>query len=93
MSVIKLGISFPVELVEEIDTISKGLKKSRSEVVREAIVTMIDNYKQQQALRKAEKIYKEIEEDDKRLAEEFLSICAESTATATYKAGKKVKRK
>lgn len=91
MSVIKLGISFPVELVEEIDTISKGLKKSRSEVVREAIVTMIDNYKQQQALRKAEKIYKEIEEDDKRLAEEFLSICAESTAT--YKAGEKVKRK
>jgi len=91
MSVIKLGISFPVELVEEIDTISKGLKKSRSEVVREAIVTMINNYKQQQALRKAEKIYKEIEEDDKRLAEEFLSICAESTAT--YAAGKKVKRK
>ena len=91
MSVIKLGISFPVELVEEIDTISKGLKKSRSEVVREAIVTMINNYKQQQALRKAEKIYKEIEEDDKRLAEEFLSICAESTAT--YKAGKNVKRK
>ena len=91
MSVIKLGISFPVELVEEIDTISKGLKKSRSEVVREAIVTMIDNYKQQQALRKAEKIYKEIEEDDKRLAEEFLSICAEPIAT--YAAGKKVKRK
>lgn len=91
MSVVKLGISFPVELVEEIDTISKGLKKSRSEVVRDAIIAMIDNYKQQQALRKAEKIYKEIEEDDKRLAEDFLSICAESAAT--YKAGKKVKRK
>lgn len=71
MSVIKIGISFPVELVEELDTISKGLKKSRSEVVREAIVTMIDNYKQQQALRNAEKIYNEIKDDDKRLAEEF----------------------
>ena len=91
MSVVKLGISFPVELVEEIDTISKGLKKSRSEVVRDAIIAMIDNYKQQQALRKAEKIYKEIEEDDKRLAEEFLSICAESAVI--YKAGKKVKMK
>lgn len=91
MSVIKIGISFPVEIVEEIDTISKGLKKSRSEVVREAIVTMIDNYKQQQALRKAEKIYKEIKEDDKRFAEEFLSICADPTAT--YKAEKKVKVK
>ncbi len=52
---------------------------------------MIDNYKQQQSLRKAEKIYKEIGEDDRRLAEEFLSICAEPTAT--YKAGKKVKMK
>lgn len=91
MSVVKLGISFPVELVEEIDTISKGLKKSRSEVVRVALVTMIDEYKQQQALRKAEKIYKEIEEEDKRLAEEFLSICAEPAAT--YKAGIKVKMK
>ncbi len=91
MSVVKLGISFPVELVEEIDAISKGLKKNRSEVVRDAIIAMIDDYKRQQAVRKAEKIYKEIEEDDKLLAEEFLSICAESTAT--YKAGKKVKRK
>lgn len=91
MSVVKLGISFPVELVEEIDTISKGLKKSRSEVVRDAIIKMIDDYRRQQALRKAEKIYKEIEEDDKLLSEEFLSICAESAAT--YKAGKKAKRK
>lgn len=91
MSVIKLGISFPVELVQEIDSISKGFKKSRSEFIREAIVTMLDDYKQQQALKKAEKIYKEIEEDDKRLAEEFLSICAEPAAI--YKAGKKVKMK
>lgn len=91
MSVVKLGISFPAELVEEIDAISKGLKKNRSEVVRDAIIAMIDDYKRQQAVRKAEKIYKEIEVDDKLLAEEFLSICAESTAT--YKAGKKVKKK
>lgn len=91
MSVVKLGISFPAELVAEIDTVSKGLKKSRSEVVREAIIKMIDDYKRQQAVRKAEKIYKEIEADDKKLAEEFLSICAESSAT--YTAGKKVKKK
>lgn len=91
MSVVKLGISFPAELVEEIDAISKGLKKNRSEVVRDAIIAMITDYKRQQAVRKAEKIYKEIEVDDKLLAEEFLSICAESTAT--YKAGKKVKKK
>lgn len=91
MSVVKLGISFPAELVEEIDAISKGLKKNRSEVVRDAIIAMITDYKRQQAVRKAEKIYKEIEVDDKLLAEEFLSICAESTAT--YKAGKRLKRK
>lgn len=91
MSVVKLGISFPAELVEEIDTVSRGLKKSRSEVVREAIIKMVDDYKRQQAVRKAEKIYKEIEADDKRLAEEFLSICAESAVS--YQAGRKAKRK
>lgn len=91
MSVAKLGISFPVELVEEIDRISKGLKKNRSEFVREAIAKMVSDYKKQQAIEKAEKIYNEIAEEDRRLAEDFLSICAEPVAT--YKAGRKAKRK
>lgn len=89
MPVAKLGISFPTELVEEIDKISKGLKKNRSEVVRDAVTKMINDYKKQQAVEKAEKIYKAIEEDDKRLAEDFLSICAEPVAK--YKTGKKAK--
>ena len=38
---------------------------------------MIDDYRKQQAVEKAEKIYKEIEADDKLLADHFLSICAE----------------
>lgn len=87
----KLGISFPAELVEEIDKMSKGLKKSRSEVIRVAITKMINDYKKQQAVEKAAKIYKEIAEDDRRLAEDFLSICAESPAD--YKTGGKVKKK
>lgn len=91
MPVAKLGISFPTELVEEIDRISRGLKKSRSAVIREAIAKMISDYKKQQAVEKAEKIYKEIAEDDRRLAEDFLNICAESVAA--YKSGKKSKRK
>lgn len=91
MPVAKLGISFPTELVEEIDKISKCLKKSRSEVVRDAMTRMINDYKKQQAVEKAGKIYKAIEEDDKRLAEDFLSICAEPVAK--YKAVKKSKNK
>lgn len=91
MPVAKLGISFPVELVEEIDRISKGLKKNRSEVVRGAVTKMVSDYKQQQAIERAEKIYKEIAEEDRRLSEDFLSICAEPVAT--YKAGRKAKRK
>lgn len=78
MPAAKLGISFPTELVEEIDRMSKGLKKTRSEVIREAITMMINEYKKRQAIEKAEKVYKEIAEDDKQLAEDFLSICAES---------------
>lgn len=89
--VTKLGISFPAELVEEIDNLSKRLKKSRSEVIRDAITRMINDYKKQHAVEKAERIYKEIAEDDRRLAEDFLSICAEPLAE--YKTGGKVKRK
>jgi metal-responsive CopG/Arc/MetJ family transcriptional regulator len=91
MPAVKLGISFPIELVEEIDMMSKCLKKSRSEVIRDAITKMINDYKKQQAIEKAEKIYKEIAEDDKSLAEDFLSICTEPITP--YKAGRKIKRK
>ncbi len=36
------------------------------------------NTRRGRRLEKAEKVYKEIAEDDKQLAEDFLSICAES---------------
>jgi len=90
MSVMKLGISFPAELVEEIDRISKGLKKNRSEVIRDSIKKMIDDYKKQQAIEKAAKIYKEIAEDDKRLSDDFLSICSEPVSK--YKSERKAKK-
>ena len=91
MPVTKLGISFPEELIGEVDKLSKGLKKSRSEVVRMALTKMINDYKRQQAVEKAERIYGEIAEDDRRLAEDFLSICAEPVVK--YKAGRKAKRR
>lgn len=91
MPVTKLGISFPVELVEEIDRMSKNLKKSRSEIIRDAITKMINDYKRQQAVAKAERIYKEIAEDDRRLAEDFLSICAEPVSK--YKTVRKTEKK
>lgn len=87
----KLGISFPAELVKEIDKMSKGLKKSRSEVVRDAMTRMINDYKRQQAVEKAERIYKEIAAEDKRLAEDFLSICSESLTA--YKTVRRTKKK
>ena len=91
MPVTKLGISIPEELLEEIDKISQGLKKNRSEVIREAITKMINDYKKQQVVEKAGKIYRELAEDDKRLAEDFLSICEKPGAK--YKASIKTKRK
>ncbi len=91
MTVTKLGISFPEKLVEEIDRLSKNLKKSRSEVVRDAITKVINDYKRQEAIEKAEKIYKEIAEDDKRLSEDYLSICAEPVVK--YRAVKKTAKK
>ncbi|BBO17053.1 conserved hypothetical protein [Candidatus Brocadia pituitae] len=91
MPVTKLGISVPKELLEEVDMISKELKKNRSEVIRDAITKMINAYRRQQAIEKAEKIYKEIAEDDKRLGEDLLSICEKPGAK--YKACRKTKRK
>ena len=44
---------------------------------------MISDYKKQQAVEKAERIYKEIAEDDKRLSKDFLSICAEPCRNAS----------
>jgi metal-responsive CopG/Arc/MetJ family transcriptional regulator len=91
MAVTKLGISFPVELVREIDSLAKGFKKSRSEVIREAATKMIIDYRKQQAIGKAEKIYKEIAGEDKRLAEDFIGICAEPAAK--YSMVRKTKKK
>ena len=91
MPVTKLGISFPSELIEEVDSLSKFLKKSRSEVIRVAITRMLNDYKKQQAVEKAGKIYKEIAEDDRRLAEDFMSICAEPAVK--YETGRKTKRR
>ena len=51
---------------------------------------MITGHKKQQAIKKAERIYKEIAEDDRQLAEDFLSICAEPVAI--YKSAKKTKK-
>lgn len=91
MPVTKLGISIPKELLDEIDKISQGLKKNRSEIIREGITKIINDYKKQQVVEHAEKIYKEIAEDDKRLAEDFLSICEKPVAK--YKTGRKTKKK
>jgi metal-responsive CopG/Arc/MetJ family transcriptional regulator len=90
MPVTKLGISFPSDLIEEVDSLSKLLKKSRSEVIRVAITRMLNDYKKQQVIEKAEKVYKEIAEDDRLLAEDFLSICSEPAVR--YKTGRKTKR-
>ena len=46
-----------------------------------------DDLKQQQAIEKTEKVYKEIAEDDKRLARKFLSICSGLSPTSSEKKG------
>ena len=61
MPVAKLGISFPSELVEEIDRLSTGLKKNRSEIIREAVTKMISDYKKQQAIEKAERFIRKLQ--------------------------------
>ncbi len=89
MPVTKPGIRVPKEFLYETDKILQELKKNRSEVIREAITIMINNYKKQQVVEHAEKIYKEIAEDGRRLADDFMSICEKPVVK--YKAGRKTR--
>ena len=78
MAVAKIAISLPAPLVTRIDRLAKKAGLSRSAVVREVVERTLNESTETEVLRKARRIYTQIGEEDRALAETFLPLVAEA---------------
>jgi metal-responsive CopG/Arc/MetJ family transcriptional regulator len=78
MAVAKVAVSLPSSLLNRIDRVAKKSRLSRSAVIREAVERTFRQRDEDEVLRKAHPIYAEIGEEDRALAETFLSLAAET---------------
>jgi metal-responsive CopG/Arc/MetJ family transcriptional regulator len=76
--VTKIAISLPKDLLKQVDEIAEELKKSRSAIVRDALVAKVNDYMDRETAEKARKIYAEISKEDIELSEKFISISSET---------------
>jgi len=81
MATTKIAVSLPPELLSQVDELARTLNVSRSAIVRRSLEQTLEQYAFQQTLRKAREIYAEIEETDRQLTEDFLTISAETLPT------------
>jgi len=75
---IKVTVSLPRELLQEVDSIAKDSYNSRSLLVKKALELLIDEYIEKKNIEEAKQIYSEIYQSNHKLAEEFLSISSET---------------
>jgi len=78
MSVIKIGISLPRPLLERVDAVSRRKGQSRSEFVRRSLERALAEDVPPRVLVEARALYAAIEEDDRAMAEDFLTMAAET---------------
>ncbi len=78
MAIAKVALSLPAPLLTQIDREAKKAGLSRSAFVRQAMERTLHQPADTALLRKAHLIYSEIGEDDRALAETFLSMAAET---------------
>ncbi|MBI3061760.1 MAG: ribbon-helix-helix protein, CopG family [Deltaproteobacteria bacterium] len=78
MAVAKIAISLPAPLVTRIDRLAKKAGLSRSALVREVVEKTLNESADTEIVRKARRIYAQIGEEDRALAETFLPIVAEA---------------
>lgn len=74
----KVTVSLPGDLLQEVDSIAKDSYNSRSSLVKKALEILINNYMEKKNIEKAKQIYSEIYQSDHKLAEEFLPISSET---------------
>jgi metal-responsive CopG/Arc/MetJ family transcriptional regulator len=78
MGVVKIAISLPHSLLEQVDLIARRRGQSRSEFVRRSLERAITEEVSPYVLAEARARYAAIDEDDKTLAEDFLAVAAET---------------
>lgn len=87
MAVAKIAISLPAPLVTRIDRLAKKSGLSRSAVVREVVERTLNESTEAEVLRKARRIYSQIGEEDRALAETFLPLVAEAVPSRRKRRG------
>ena len=78
MGVVKIGISLPRPLLERVDAVARRKNQSRSEFVRRSLERALADEMPSRVLAEARALYAAIGEDDLTLAEDFLTITAET---------------
>lgn len=78
MAVSKVALSLPVSLLTRIDRLAKKSRLSRSAFVRRAVEQTLREPAEAEVIQKAHRIYAEIGEEDRALANAFLSLAAET---------------
>ena len=74
----KIAISLPADLLAKVDALAQQRGESRSAFVRRSLEQALGRQEAQQVLIEARRLYAEVEETDRELAEDFLSISAET---------------
>lgn len=85
MGVVKIAISLPHSLLEQVDLVARRKGQSRSEFVRRSLERALTEEASPRVLAEARALYAAIDEDDKVLAEDFLAVAAETLPS--YDAG------
>jgi metal-responsive CopG/Arc/MetJ family transcriptional regulator len=78
MGVVKIGISLPRPLLERVDAVARRKNQSRSEFVRRSLERALADEMPSRVLAEARALYAAVGEDDLTLAEDFLTIAAET---------------
>ena len=74
MAVVKIALSLPAPLVTRIDRLAKKAGLPRSALVREMVERSLNESADTEVVRKARRIYTQIDEEDRALAETFLPL-------------------
>ncbi len=78
MATAKVALSLPVPLLTRIDQLARKTGVSRSAFVRRAVERTLHSPIETELLRRARRIYTEIGEENRALAETFLPLAAET---------------
>jgi metal-responsive CopG/Arc/MetJ family transcriptional regulator len=78
MGVVKIGVSLPRPLLQKVDDAARRKGQSRSEFVRRSLEYALAEEVSPRVLAEARTLYAAIEEDERSVAQGFLSVASET---------------